>query len=210
MSQEDQTIHQYQLRTGEEANLLLAYFNSVDQYQILLNEDLKIVSFNNCAHVFTTKYLGLGLQKGKPILDNISPSFRTDFISLASQAFEGETVTYEHFIYHKEKTHWFDFTITSLYDDCGDVIGVMIVGKSIDEIKSKDRIIKNQNESLSIIAQLQSHQVRQPVSSILGLLNLIKEDNMQFNHDYLLALEGATKQLDTVIKVIVSQSRKDS
>ena len=121
----------------------------------------------------------------------------------------GELLHYEHFIRSSQvKTGWFDFTIGPLFNPDDIIIGIMIIGNNINDQKNSASIIQKQSKHLSFISQLQSHQVRQPVATILGLMYLIKEDNYLLKKEYLLGLEEATKKLDEIIRVIVSQSRE--
>jgi len=63
------------------------------------------------------------------------------------------------------------------------------------------------NEALNNIAYIQSHELRKPVASILGLMNVIKSDDYQADKDTLLKLEAAAKDLDAKIKAINSQAQ---
>ena len=46
--------------------------------------------------------------------------------------------------------------------------------------------IEGRNKALKEIAQLQSHQIREPLALIMGLMNLIKEENLITDTNYLL------------------------
>jgi GAF domain-containing protein len=70
------------------------------------------------------------------------------------------------------------------------------------ESEFKDRIIA-QNNQLKEISKIQSHQIRGPVSTIKGLMELIKEDKPVVNPEYLTLLEIVVEQLDEAIKDIV-------
>ncbi|MCW3110423.1 MAG: sensor histidine kinase [Segetibacter sp.] len=208
----DSQYREYRFKESieEETALLHAFFNSVDQYQVLLNKQLEIVAFNDYAFNFSHTYLKLELKKGKSLTDFIDPSFTAYFKALCNKAFSGNVVHFEHFINgQNDKRVWLDFTIYPLSNTQKKATGLMLVGNNINNQKKKEKIIRNQTESLSVIAQLQSHQVRNPVSSILGILSLIKEENFELKKEYILGLETATKQLDQVIRAIVTQSRKE-
>jgi light-regulated signal transduction histidine kinase (bacteriophytochrome) len=96
-----------------------------------------------------------------------------------------------------------------LYDGNGEIAGLAIVGSNINTQKKTAKILRQQSERLSNIAWFQSHQVRRPVSSILAIMNLIKDekDYSQIN-EYLQMLETTTQQLDEIIRTIVKQSRE--
>ena len=75
-------------------------------------------------------------------------------------------------------------------------------------IRNKNKAIrhKNQvlNEALLKIAHIQSHEVRKPLASILGLMNVFKIQNYEVSKDELLMVETSTRELDEKIRDIVS------
>ena len=71
--------------------------------------------------------------------------------------------------------------------------------RQIDETEAK-------NDSLIKIAQLQSHQIRQPLSSLMGLINLIKEGHQTVDDEWLMMFESVTKGFDQTIHDIVAES----
>jgi len=83
--------------------------------------------------------------------------------------------------------------------------------KDVAEKKEKiiaEAKIKTQNEKLFEIAFLQSHQVRRPIASLLGLISLCKFDdpNNPLNGEVLSRVEIAARELDTVILEIVKKT----
>jgi signal transduction histidine kinase len=185
--------------------LLQAFFNGDSQYRLLLNTQFVIVAFNDSAAKFHQEHAQLELQTGKSIFDYINLSLISDYKMLCSQVLRGEAVQYEHYV----NGCWFYFIISALYNDGGIIEGLCIVGNSINNEKKNEKIIKQQSEYLSNIAWFQSHQLRHPVSSILALINLIKEENnYQRTKEYIEKLEAAALQLDNIIKKIVYQSRE--
>jgi hypothetical protein len=133
---------------------------------------LEIVAFNDAAFNFNRSISQQDLEKGKSIFDYIDESLCADFETECQRALRGDAVEYEHFM----KGGWYYFSITALYDSDGQVAGLTIVGNNISNKKESIKIIRQQSECLSLIARLQSHQVRHPVCSILGLIRLIKEE----------------------------------
>ena len=78
---------------------------------------------------------------------------------------------------------------------------ISTLNKSLDE-KVKERTLKlqQQNEQLMTYAHFNSHELRGPVSSILGLLDLIKlEGDEKEKKEVLRLLDISIKQLDKVI-----------
>ena len=73
-----------------------------------------------------------------------------------------------------------------------------------------DETLKHQYEKLYEIAFLQSHQVRGPVATILGLINMFNFDipDDPLNTDLIKHLQEATISLDKVIHMIVKKTNE--
>lgn len=90
-----------------------------------------------------------------------------------------------------------------------EVIGVSYNATDITERIRQEKLVYAQNESLRKIAFIQSHELRRPVSSILGLVELIRSepDPMNFSED-LDMLDAAARELDGKIREIVEQTQQ--
>ena len=86
------------------------------------------------------------------------------------------------------------------------IIGVAVTFDNITERKAQEEKIKQRNRELMKIAYVQSHGLRQPVSSILGLLNLLKEDGA-YADEYLTYLDDAVAELDGRLDDILLRSK---
>lgn len=71
--------------------------------------------------------------------------------------------------------------------------------KQIEQTEAK-------NVSLTRIAQLQSHQIRQPLTTIMGLIGLVKHDYTELNAEWLAIFETAVGNFDNAISAIVAES----
>jgi signal transduction histidine kinase len=72
----------------------------------------------------------------------------------------------------------------------------------ISELKEKELRILEQNKRLHEIAQINSHIIRRPVASILGLMELLDKESIvgEGNQEVLERLLTSTKALDAVIR----------
>ncbi|WP_025741191.1 HAMP domain-containing protein [Aquimarina pacifica] len=79
---------------------------------------------------------------------------------------------------------------------------ISTLNKSLDEkVKKRTLKLQEQNKQLIKYAHFNSHQLRGPVSSILGLLDLIKSGVSEEDKNQCLALlDQSTKQLDQLIQ----------
>ncbi|HEY2581982.1 MAG TPA: PAS domain-containing protein, partial [Mucilaginibacter sp.] len=89
-------------------------------------------------------------------------------------------------------------------------VGVRMIGamQDITIFKQNELRITRQNDQLMEIARINAHEIRKPVASILGLLQLFDKkfigDNS--NGEILGLLEVATQELDEVIKRIIDKT----
>lgn len=86
---------------------------------------------------------------------------------------------------------------------------LVALANQVSHIMELDRalkLLKSQNDALSEIARIQSHEIRQPVSSILGVIGLIRDDADSLDPEHLKLLEQSAEQLDERIRTIVKET----
>ncbi|MFD2521190.1 PAS domain S-box protein [Emticicia soli] len=66
--------------------------------------------------------------------------------------------------------------------------------------------IEERNKSLYKIAQIQSHEIRHPLATIMGLVNLIKDGYQDVNEEWVAMIIEASNNLDTKIASIVNET----
>lgn len=85
---------------------------------------------------------------------------------------------------------------------------IFILESEMAKIKLKEQLeeITKKNDSLRAIAQLQSHDIRQPLTSIMGLLNLTDDEVLDMSKEWLDMVREAANVLDGKIHSIVNES----
>ncbi|WCT10153.1 PAS domain-containing protein [Mucilaginibacter jinjuensis] len=85
------------------------------------------------------------------------------------------------------------------------MVGAM---QDITELKEKELRIMKQNEQLMEIAQINSHEIRRPVASILGLMQLFDKELIKDSSlsELVKHLKTTTQELDAVIKRIIDKT----
>ncbi|MBS1585780.1 MAG: hypothetical protein JSS82_09560 [Bacteroidetes bacterium] len=78
--------------------------------------------------------------------------------------------------------------------------------KRAQSIELQKQQLEVKNEALMKIAHIQSHEMRGPVTSIMGIMNIIKEEGSNVPKEYLQYLEEAVLELDKKIHEIVRQT----
>lgn len=95
-----------------------------------------------------------------------------------------------------------------IHDKDNKVIGVNCLSRDITAGKEHMIRIQEQNEKLNEIAWIQSHKVRGPVATILGLADLLNIEHIgdPANVKVLEGVKEAAVELDTIIKDVVAKT----
>jgi len=95
------------------------------------------------------------------------------------------------------------FSISPIYDEGGRFKYFISVENIITERKEKEEKILTQHAILQEIAWSNSHELRRPVCSILGLIGVLKNtDNDEERKECLDLLEKSSNELDQILKKI--------
>ena len=89
-------------------------------------------------------------------------------------------------------------------------VGIRMIGamQDITSAKLNEMRINRQNERLTEIALINAHEIRRPVATILGLMQLIDKETIvdETGRDILKHLGTVTEELDTVIRRIIDKA----
>lgn len=108
------------------------------------------------------------------------------------------------FLNKKKNGHlfWEEATISPVRNEDGKIINFLGIKNDISNQKKTD-------EKLRKIVWNQSHQVRGPLTDILGILNILKMDITEDEKTILMGqLEIAAKQLDELIHKVIDETKK--
>jgi len=102
----------------------------------------------------------------------------------------------------------FEISFNPIYKVKGDITGVGCFARNITTWLETEKAIVDQNERLRHIASLTSHELRRPVASMLGLINIMDRQNF-FNPDNKEIIEHLLtvgNEIDQVIRLIVDKT----
>ena len=190
-------------KTSDEVKLRSMFESLTDSY-FLLGQEGEIIDFNRSAYRFVEDKYDEPLSYGRKMIDFLTPSFHAAFMLHYSRALRGTSMQLERLAdYGCKGKIWWDCVFEPVRTDNGDIIGVTYVIRNINDSKLHEKMILDQNHLLTRIAEIQSHDYRGPVATILGLMNLIKEDDYMASREYLIMLKDATEKLDEKIHEVV-------
>lgn len=73
-------------------------------------------------------------------------------------------------------------------------------------LSKKTEQISMQNNAFRTIAFTQAHEFRGPLSTIIGFMNLIKDDDYNAEKEYLVMMDDAVQKLDDKIRLVVKST----
>ncbi|HNN32138.1 MAG TPA: PAS domain S-box protein, partial [Chitinophagaceae bacterium] len=181
---------------------LVALLNSTVESFYYLDKNMNVLAFNSGAKYKTMLYYNIELQEGFYFPKLLVPGTEENFYKQFSNALKGvENYIEDKISYSNGKSIWYKMSCKPVYDDKNNIMGVALSFLNIDDIKNAELRLKK-------IAWQQSHNVRKPLSNILGLVNLLKEDkdiapNIK---DLIDLLDVSAKELDDIIKSIIAKT----
>jgi PAS domain S-box-containing protein len=94
------------------------------------------------------------------------------------------------------------------FDEKGKSIGLLGIAHDITEITLAERKLKTQYEILMEISYMQSHMVRGPVATLLGLVNLFNSDDIEdpINAEIIAKIKITAHGFDDVIRKIIRKT----
>jgi PAS domain-containing protein len=185
-------------------NLTLdSILKNAEQSYFLMSQDLRIMRFNDLASEQIKKYTGKDLKEGQKFLHFLLPGMEEKVLTHLEDIIAGRHLTFEESIFLSESSevrlfkHDF-YPVTNLNKK---VIGFIYTNKDIHERKTIIGSLTEQNNMLKEILYSQSIVLRSPLSSILGLLELIDKKQLdKENQKYLSYLKVLAEDLDQIIR----------
>jgi PAS domain S-box-containing protein len=211
----------YELHVQEEIlwtkNNLEALINNTEDLTWSINRDGKYVYMNSAYRKRIADTVGVVPKDGD---DAYAHSGSTDEIneewkSYYQRAFLGERyiTRHESIDPNTKEVSQFEVSFNPIYRATKDeIIGVGCFARNITERLKTEEALIEQNERLKNIASLSSHELRRPVASMIGLLNILDRENFSNpeNEQIMDHLYTVTQEIDEVIRLIVNKTFIDN
>jgi PAS domain S-box-containing protein len=186
---------------------LRSFFESSVSSHGLIDTNFKVLTFNKTIQKLLRETLEVEISEGMDAREYVIQPLLPLFIAHYKRALGGETVLSEREIDAGGRCVCMQITYEPARSPKGDIIGVSYTSTDITERVRQNRLLLAKDESLRKIVFMQSHHLRGPVASILGVMKLIKsEPYYQQGAQELSILEDLTKELDQVVRKIVDQA----
>jgi signal transduction histidine kinase len=203
-----------------ERKLKTVYENSI-QILTILDLERRFTWFNKNALDRSPGVLGRTLVIGAAAETYIEESQRPVFIENFNKAKNGEVITYTRTIRFDNETMFIDYTLSPIIENAV-VIGVSLTGINVTKHKEYEDYLKRinlelvqQNEQLNQYSYIISHNLRGPIATLMGLVQIIdhcKDDVAQLG-EVVQHIHKSAVNLDVIIKdlnAIITHEDKES
>ena len=194
---------------NDEQNLRAIINNTPDMIWSI-DKNYKIISANES--FYQRMELITGKRSDKIIHGDFPNETQRKWIEFYERGFHGESFKT---IWHEQMKNldmYEEISINPIVDANGTILGVCCISRDITDNYVYTRKIEEQNAQLRKIAWIQSHEVRGPLSDILGLVSLIQEDIVSADeHPNIIGLisEAANKLDGIITKTVRETYRKE-
>jgi PAS domain S-box-containing protein len=185
--------------------ILRSFFESSMEQHLLLGLNFEVLACNKTWERYALERYGRKLEIGKSMIDFIHQDNLHEFYKDYTKALRGTSVYDERNLQRSGKDSWWVVKFEPAFGSTGEIIGVSVNVADVSSRVERENMVKMQNEQLREIAFIQSHEFRKPVSSILGLMQLIDMDGRMKDMEEWEMMQKAVQELDSKIKGIVSQ-----
>jgi len=194
-------------------NNLEALINNTVDLTWSIDRDGKYVYMNESYRKRIVETVGLMPKEGDDAYAHSGETkkIRDEWRTYYQRALSGERyVTMHESPDPKTKKHlYFEVSFNPIYRaNKEDIVGVGCFARDITERLKTEEALIEQNERLKNIASLSSHELRRPVASMLGLMNIIDRQNFSNpeNEQIIEHLFTVSKEIDEVIRLIVNKT----
>jgi PAS domain S-box-containing protein len=208
----------YQKKIIENEANLRSIFNTIEDSIWLVNTSFQLIDFNKEFYRRYKQAFGVKLVRGANIIDVIPthfPELKEQWKQRYESGLKGRPGRYvDTYTSEKDEVNTYEVRIYPIVEN-SEVSGLTIYSRDITVQTRNENLLKRQNEELTKInAELDrfvysaSHDLRAPLMSVKGLLNMIRIDPERAHADHYLSLiEQSVKKLDSFIVDIINYSR---
>jgi hypothetical protein len=177
----------------------------------LVGSDYKIVECNNAFRKWVACFIDVELGNGDDVLYNgQNQIYHNKFEMCYRLAFNGHTFKSVEDMMVDNELRYTNITFNPVRSSDGLVTSVCCFAKDITEHRKHLLRIEQQNTALREIAFIESHKIRGPVATILGLEQFYNYTDLSdpLNKDIMEGIKKISLELDVIIREVVRKSNE--
>lgn len=198
-------------------NSLMALFNTAPNGIVLMDKDLQLLSFNPIAKKIAKKILNAELYEGLNCLDVCPLKWRESFNEIINNTLlQNKIFKVRQKVRDSDKNEiWFEVSFAPVVDQEQKQFGVSISLNDItqtiidaNKILQQNQELQKTNSELDNFVYSASHDLKVPLSAVLGIINVARIDtDSSIREVYLDMMEKNVRRLLGIIKDLTNFSR---
>ncbi len=184
-----------------------SFFQSLGCAHLILDKELKVLAYNKTVADFIALNYKVAMYVGQSLPEFITDQLLVIFVQSSKKALQGEIVRGERHIKYVNAEYWLDICYEPARNPEGEIIGVSYSAVDISERVQARQQREEKERMLHSIAFNQAHGLRRPVSSIKGILNMLRDDGTIQQSPYLTNMEERIEFIDERILQIMNHTR---
>ena len=192
-------------KTAASARKLRGFFNSSSAAHTLIDSNFIILDFNKGTELYIHNFHQKQVKKGRNIKFYINALYHKKFDKYFNRALNGIRTDQVFLLRNNQEKVWWEISFQPILDKTNKVVNVAFSATNVDERKKQTAELVRQNKSLIEVAYIQSHAYRKPVTSILGLMNIIKDANYEPDKECMHMMGTAIEDLDFKLRKAINQ-----
>ena len=177
-----------------------AILNSTSDVYFLISAEMKLLATNSIGEESLARLVETWNLPDKQTAFETLFKKQERFDEYFHRALAGEVTEVEREVVRYDGTKvWYFHRFLPVFNDAKESIGVSISMTNIHTRKMQELEIEAKNQALTKIAWSHSHEMRRPVASILGLMQL-RQAHMISEEEFMAHLATMINELDTFIK----------
>ncbi|SMD36505.1 PAS domain S-box-containing protein [Reichenbachiella faecimaris] len=195
----------------ETLQLLEAIQDSTTVANLVVGTDFSIISYNRRFREFLLKYWSHEVSVGEISTNFVHPDNLEDFKREFAMALDGKIIRSEHnFTTQNGKTMWIAVEYHPVKDLRNTGNKVALSFRNVTRERLYEKKITAQNKKLKEVAFVSAHQLRGPITSLLGLTNLLSErpDDWSDTELYIKKIKELSSKIDGEIRSLVDKTEE--
>lgn len=189
----------------DEQNLRVL-FDIIDKPVWLVDASCRIQMCNEAFRQWISYFVGRQLVKGDDLLDTALPKSYLDKFKMCYElALNGKTFATVEDLMVDGEIKFSTISFNPVYDKDNNLTGISCHASDITDQRKNLSHIDAQTQLLMEIANIQSHKVRGPVATLLGLIKVFDKDDPANpdNIEVLHGIESVTVSLDNIVRDVI-------
>jgi PAS domain S-box-containing protein len=184
-----------------------AVLNTTGAHYIILDKQLRVVDFNIAAVGLIKTMFNKDIKIGDNIAEYLNEELLESVLLSCRRALAGESFIMERRISSSGNRHtWWSAKYSPAFGANNTIAGLIFNATDITAREVYEDRIALQNSKLRSISLMQSHNIRGPVCTLMGIMSLIKLEDNHMPAEYLPMIEETITLLDSRIRAIVERA----